>query len=210
MITIVVPALVVLGGVALVVRTAVPHGRLAGPLALACLGLAALLLRFSDSSYIVAVEQKSPTVLIAGGFIMALFRRRPVASIDTGVRRFTSVAYPHVNETFAEPNTTPRKVIVRALLGGSVRVDLARASYPFVDARMVVDVTVLGGQVELVVPEEWQVMAGRVDLTYGVRFEGRLSTAELAPLLPRPEEADRRTVVINVVGSGGSVTVIRG
>ncbi|MEV7886858.1 hypothetical protein ACWD3I_23605 [Streptomyces sp. NPDC002817] len=199
-----VPALLALAGAALVLRAAVPHGQLAGPLTLMGVGIGVLVLRF-DVPQLPELSGQAPTALILGGVFVALFRGRSGSGLDIGVRRYTSLLYPHVHTVLE--GRAPKKLILRALLFGAVDIDLSRCEFPF-EARLVVDVTVLWARVRLKVPADWTVLAGRVELTSGVLFDGRLSEPAFAS--PQPSADEERTVVVNVQGLGGVVSLTRG
>ncbi|MEU5891112.1 hypothetical protein ABZ835_30325 [Streptomyces sp. NPDC047461] len=199
-----VPALLVLAGVVLLLRAAVPDGQLGGPLTLVGVGVGVLVLRFGVPQ-LSELSDQAPTALILGGVFVALFRGRSGSGLDIGVRRYTSLLYPRVRTSLE--GRAPKKLILRALLFGEVDIDLSRCEFPF-EARLVVDVTMLWACVRLKVPADWTVLAGRVELTSGVRFHGRLSEPAFASPQPSPDE--ERTVVVNVQGLGGVVSLTRG
>ncbi|MDN3026885.1 hypothetical protein [Streptomyces sp. S.PB5] len=199
-----VPTLLVLAGMVLVLRAAVPRGQLGGPLALMGVGVGVLALRF-DVPQLPDLSRQAPVVLILGGVFVALFRGRSDPGIDTGVRRFTSLLHPPAKPRMA--GTAPKKLIVRALLFGRVHIDLSGCDFPL-EPRMVVDVTVLWADVKITLPPDWTVLAGRVELTSGVRFFGDLSQPVFASAQPGPGET--RTVVVNVQGLGGAVRLTGG
>lgn len=199
-----VPAVLVLAGVVLVLRAAVPRGQLGGPLALMGVGIGVLALRF-DVPHLPDLSRQAPAVLILGGVFVALFRGRSGTGIDTGVRRYTSLLYPPARPPMA--GTAPKKLILRALLFGTVRIDLSGSDFPL-EPRLVVDITVLWARVEVKLPSDWTVLAGRVELTSGVRFSGDLSQPVFAS--PLPAQGEAKTVVVNVQGLGGAVSLTRG
>lgn len=199
-----VPALLVLAGVVLVLRAAVPQGRLGGPLALMGVGVGVLALRF-DVPHVPELSRQAPVALILGGVFVAMFRGPSGSGLDTGVRRCTSLLYPHARPRLE--GRAPKKLVLRSLLFGVVDIDLSRCEFPL-EARLVVDVTVLWARVDLKVPADWTVLAGRVELASGVRFDGHLSAPAFAT--PQPSDDEERTVVVNVQGLGGSVTLTRG
>ena len=108
-------------------------------------------------------------------------------------------------------DTAPHKLIVRCLLG-DFRLDLTEAGYPGEAEAVTVDVTVLGGWVELLVPQDWEVLADRVDLTARVRFFGHVdshvNSSEDDDV--EDEEAGPSRVVLNVQGWASRMTVTRG
>ncbi|MFG3288368.1 hypothetical protein ACGF3G_06095 [Streptomyces sp. NPDC048179] len=192
-----------IAGVVLVLRAAVPRGQLGAPLTLMGIGVGVLALRLGVPP-LPDLSHQAPAALIVGGVLVALFRRRPGIGVDTGVRRCTSVLYPPVRPRFT--GTAPRKLIVRALLFGSVEIDLSGTEFPFQDS-LVVDITVLWARVDLKVPSDWTVLAGRVELTSGVGFSGDLS----APVFASPGlQMEQKPLVVNVQGLGGIVSLARG
>ena len=202
-----VPAALTALGLWHMLRLAVPAGKLAAPFTLVVMGLGALAIALNLVTA-PRVPHAGAVLLIMGGFVMALHRGRPRPQglLDTAVRRYTSILVRHVDTTLT--GRAPAKLILRSVLFGSLRVDLTNTEFPSAE-RLTVDVSVLFGNVELAVPESWTVKAGRVELTSGVRFDGDLSSADLAPLLPVEGEWDDKTVVLNVQGSGGAVSVTR-
>ncbi|NNN28958.1 hypothetical protein HLK59_01035 [Streptomyces sp. S3(2020)] len=199
-----VPVLLVLAGVVLMLRAAVPRGQLGGPLALMTVGIAVLALRF-DMPHLPDLSRQAPVVLILGGVFVALFRGRSGTGIDTGVRCCTSLLYPHPKLKLE--GRAPKKLVLRALLFGAVYVDLTDCEFPR-STRLVVDVTVLWARVELKLPADWTVLAGRVELTPGVQCFGDLSQPVFAT--PHPVRGETTTVVVNVQGLGGVVSLTRG
>jgi hypothetical protein len=88
--------------------------------------------------------------------------------------------------------------------------DLTEARYPKDAYQVTVDVTLLGGHVELRLPDNWTVCAGRLDLARGTRFVGRLSSPEPVSPQPREEEDDLNLFVLNVQGWSGMVSISKG
>jgi hypothetical protein len=195
-----VPALAIATGVFLVLRVVVPHGAVTGPLVLilgGSLALAAQLGWLTAGRW----DALGPTSLVAGGVVIAMSRRSrpdPMAAIVT---RHWSVFLPgkHVVR-----ETAPHKLIVRCLFGDFL-LDLTGAGAPGPARRVTVDITVLAGWVELRVPHDWQVRAGRVDLTAGVRFVGDVDGESIDD----EEEAGPRRVVLNVQGWASRVIISR-
>jgi hypothetical protein len=96
---------------------------------------------------------------------------------------------------------------------GDFLLDLSDAGYPRSAGEVTVDVTVLAGWVELRLPRDWEVLAGRVDLTARVRFVGSVESewVETSDDSSKPEddEAIQQRVVLNVQGWASRVIVSR-
>jgi len=207
----VVPAVAIAAGVLLVVRAVVPHGAIAGPLVLIVGGSLALAAQLGWLT-VGVWDAIGPTALVAGGVVIAMSRRSrpdPMAAIVT---RHWSVFLPNKH---AIRETAPHKLILRCVLG-DLLLDLSDADYPGSAGMVTVDVTVLAGWVELRVPHDWEVLAGRVDLTAGVRFVGDVNSesTEVDDDLgdsdePEDTEARRHRVVLNVQGWASRVIVSR-
>jgi len=205
------PALAIATGVLLILRAVVPHGPVAGPLVLVIGGSLALSAQLGllSASFWDAI---GPTVVVAGGVVLAMSRRsrpHPLAAIVT---RHWSVFLPNKH---AIREDAPHKVIVRCLLGDFL-LDLSGAGFPEAAGTVTVDVTVLAGWVELRVPHDWKVLAGRVDLTAGVRFVGEVDSesAEVDDEVDDFSECDNDRVVLprlalNVQGWASRVIVSR-
>lgn len=196
-----VPALTVMAGVLILLRTVVPRGVLAGPLVLIVGGSAVLAIQF-DVLTAGVLGRVGPALLVAGGVVVAMSRRSREATL---VARHWSVFAPI--KPIGVLGVAPHKFILRCLLG-EIRLDLAKAHYPGRADRITIDITLLGGRVELRVPHGWPVRAGRLDLARGTRFIGNLSSP--IPVLDVPEEKDEADlVVLNVQGWSGRVTITR-
>ena len=197
----VVPALTVMVGVLILLRAVVPRGVLAGPLVLIVGGSAVLAFQF-DVLTAGMLGRVGPTLLVAGGVVVAMSRRSREGAL---VARHWSVFAPI--KPIGVQGIAPQKFILRCLLG-EIRLDLAKAHYPGMADRITVDITLLGGWVELRVPQGWPVRAGRVDLARGTRFVGNLSSP--IPVLDAPEvEDEANLIVLNVQGWSGRVTITR-
>lgn len=154
-------------GVLLVLRTVVPRGAIAGPLVLIVGGSLALAAQIGWLT-VGLWDAIGPVLLVAGGVVIAMSRRSRPDPLGAVVTRHWSVFLPNKHVI---RKTAPHKLIVRCLLGDFL-LDLTCAGYPSSADHVTVDVTVLAGWVELRVPHDWEVLAGRVDLTAGVRFVG--------------------------------------
>jgi hypothetical protein len=198
-----VPLLLLLGGVAVLLQAVVPPGRLAGSALLVVIAIIGLSVRY-DAWRSPTAKHALPIVLIVGGTVIAMSRRRKMPEIDTRIQRYWSpLAIPREKVT-----AVPHNLVVRVLPGHGV-LDLSQAAYPVTADRVVADLTVMFGSLELVLPNDWQVLAGRVALTWAVGFAGELTDA--APAVPKVAATDRkkRLIVINIVGLGGRVSISR-
>jgi hypothetical protein len=194
------PLMLVLGGVSAILLVAVPRGTLAGPVLLISVGLLGIAAERGMLSRSLLVHLPA-FVLIGVGVIVAMSRRQNI-QIDTGVKRYTAIVFP------AHPlvsGDAPRKVIARAIFG-LLRLDMSQAGYPPV-TRLSIDVTCVLGRVEVILPKDWEVQAGRIELARQMTFGGTLSCSNLAPLEEQEEEFGKNLVVLNVLGWSGSVLV---
>lgn len=207
----VVPALAIAAGVLLVVRAVVPHNAIAGPLVLIIGGSLALAAQLGWLT-VGVWDGIAPTLLVAGGVVIAMSRRSRPDPAAAVVTRHWSVFLPNKH---AIRETTPHKLIVRCVLGDFF-LDLSNAGCPGSVGEVTVDVTVLASWVELRVPHDWEVLAGRVDLTARVRFVGDVDS-ESTDVGDEPDdsgeseddEAGRQRVVLNVQGWASRVIVSR-
>ena len=95
-----------------------------------------------------------------------------------------------------------------ARIFGLLRLDLAQADFP-VAGPLWIDVTVVLGRFEVILPKGWEVVAGRIELARGVSFAGRLDSAQIASTTEQQDEKGGNVVVLNVQGWGGAVVVQR-
>jgi hypothetical protein len=139
-----VPALAIAAGVLLVVRAVVPHGAIAGPFVLIFGGSLALAAQLGWLT-VGLWDATGPTLLLAGGVVIAMSRRSPPDPMAAVVTRYWSVFLPNKHVV---GETAPHKLIVRCVLG-DLLLDLSDADYPGSAGKITVDVTVLAGWVEL-------------------------------------------------------------
>lgn len=197
-----IPIVLVLTGVAAILLVAVPRGALAGPVVLIFIGVIGIevehgMLRRSLSAHVAQV------ILIAAGVVVAMSRSKK-SLIDTGVERHHAILFP------AHPRVSGRtrdKLIARAILG-RLRLDLEKAKFP-VRGPLWIDVTVVLGRFEVILPEGWEVVAGRIELARSMSFVGRLDSAETASTTEQQAEMGGNLVVLNVQGWCGAVVVQR-
>jgi hypothetical protein len=141
-------------------------------------------------------------ILIGLGVAVAMSRSEK-QDIDVGVQRCTAVLFParrHIS------GKAPHKLIVRTMFG-LLRIDLAQATH---SGWLWIDITCVLGRVELTLPEDWQVQAGRIELARRVTLEGKLTSAELAPPKEQGGEENQVLAVLNVQGWAGAVRVKHG
>jgi hypothetical protein len=195
------PLLLVIGGAAAILLIVVPRGALAGPvliIAIGAFGLAVELGVFHRS----LASHAAAFVLIGLGVAVAMSRSEK-QDIDVGVQRCTAILFP-VRRGIS--GKAPRKLIVRTVLG-LLRIDLAQAIH---SGWLWMDITCVLGRVELNVPEDWQVQAGRIELARRVTFEGRLTSTDLAPPKEQGGDETQKLAVLNVQGWAGAVRVKHG
>lgn len=201
-----VPALTVVVGVLIILRAAMPRGALAGPLVLIAAGSVALFIQFNAANYTV-IYRMIPAMLVAGGVVVAMGRRSGEPDLPSIVLRYWSMLLP-VSRRVQSP--APHKLIVYCLLG-HLTLDFTQAAYPTVSApRITVDLTLLGGRVEFLLPDNWTVQAGRLSLAKGTQFSGRIGLFDQAADEPSDDEFGLNLVVLNVQGWSGMVCLVQG
>ncbi|MGH3789198.1 MAG: hypothetical protein ACRDQ9_00075 [Pseudonocardiaceae bacterium] len=197
-----VPVLVVAAGVLILLRVVAPPGALAGPLVLIASGSVALAIQFGMLATTM-LDVVGPTLLLAGGVMIAMSRPSRKPTLATIVARHYSVFW---STKLPVQGTAPHKFVLNCVLGG-IELDLTNASYPGDAYRITVDITLLGGQVKLYIPAGWNVRAGRMHLARGTTFYGNLSSSKPVPDEPEVDEDSLNLVVLNVQGRSGCVTV---
>jgi len=192
------PYLLLLWAVVAAVGAMAPRRYLAGPVVLAAAGGIWLLLRAEVLNVDAAVRHIALLVVLAG-VVVALtgHNRKPV---HFGVRRFRSFLY---GREFRVTGRAPSKISVLSVLFPAT-LDLLHTAHDSGEQIVVeIDVTVLAGQVEVVLPPTWSVAAGRI-LSSGVRYNDEL--IQKAPVTDAEVlEVSAPTAVINVTGLGGRV-----
>jgi hypothetical protein len=195
------PLLLVIGGAAAILLVVVPRGVLAGPvliIAIGALGLAVELGAFHGS----LVTHAAAFILIGLGVVVAMSRPEK-QDIDVSVQRCTAVLFPARRRISGK---APRKLIARAVFG-LLCIDLAQATH---SGLLSMDITCVLGRVELTLPKELQVQAGRVELARRMTFEGRLTSSDLGPSGEQAGEANQKLVLLNIQGWAGAVRVRQG
>jgi hypothetical protein len=201
---ILVPLLLVVLGVVRALRLAMPAGTVAGPVVLLGAAGVASFAAAMDLPGIPDPDKVGAAVLVLGGVAVALSRHRDHSMVEARVRRYRATLLSTVPAGVT--GESPAKLVIRALLGGVVKLDLSGAEYPAVD-RIMVDITIIFGRVELTIPANWTAQAGRIELAHRVDFSGPLDTTEIAPVVPEQDDIPR--VVVNVQGLGGAVALFR-
>lgn len=199
---IVAPYLLVVLAVIGAVRVMAPAGALAGPAVLLVVGAGWLALRHG-----LAPGLDAPTVLgaalILGGCAMALS--------DPGSRWRPGLTRRHLTILWRRRLTiegpAPARLGITAVLG-DVIVELTRADFPGGVHALEIDVTVLGGRVEITLPPTWKVGPGRI-VERALRLDGELDwvTPVLSPDGLSAELRAGLPVVVNVVGFLGAVAL---
>lgn len=197
-----VPLALVLVGLTAVLLMAVPRGTRAGPLVLILIGVIGIavehgLFRNSLSAHV------APLSLIAAGVVVAMSRSEK-SRIDTGVERHHAILFPAHSHVSGRARD---KHIVHAILG-LLRLDLTQADFP-IGGQLWIDVTVLLGRFEVILPKGWEVVAGRIELARAVSFAGRLDSAQITSTPEQQVASGGNLVVLNVQGWAGAVVVQR-
>lgn len=192
------PYLLLLWAFAAAARTIIPRGGLAGPAVLAAAGGAWLLFRADVVNFDANVRQLAIAVVLIG-VLVALTgggRDRP----HFGVQRFSSFLY---GREFPVTGRAPSKISVLSVLFPA-RLDLSRTEHSDTEEiRVEIDVTVLAGRVDIVLPPMWVAETGRI-LSTGVRYNDELVHSAL--WTPKDgSTGPTRTAMINVIGLGGRV-----
>lgn len=195
----VLPVFVGVGGVGLLLRAAVPRGRLGGPLMLIGLGTLGL---FIELGLLRPARLRGvlPLAVAVGGVLLMASRDKRVVPEQDRVCRLWSWIW---RSEYRPTGVAPAKVILRCVLG-EIDVDLRKEAFPKGERVVTVDVTLLGGRIDLAVPHGWQVRAGRVELARWVQFCGSVTDARP----PSPRDPVQPTLVLNVLGLGGVLAVI--
>lgn len=201
---VVVPVAAILLGVFLLLRAAVPRGMLAAPVALIAAGALWLAVWFSGG-FGVSPSRIYQSIIILAGVVTAMVRFPRRISVATGVERYSSPFGRRPDEPVTE---AAYKYIVRAMPLGAVHLKFGAGSFPKGARRITVDATVLFGHFKLCVPDDWEVVAGRVSLAYWIHPDGDLSR-QWQNLPPKPQ-AGKPLVVVNLQGLGGRVSLGRG
>lgn len=191
------PFVIVGAGVLLLLMAAVPRGRLGGPLLLLVAGTVGLAVEFAPAPHGWS-HMTPPAALILGGLVLSLSGRSGSAHADGPIQVWHSFLWPkrHVLR-----GNAPAKLILRCVLG-EIALDLTEIAFPDED-ELTFDVTILGGRVQLLLPHNWHVQAGRVEFARAMAFEGVLTSS-------KRHEADQEIgnlVVLNVQGWLGSLAV---
>jgi hypothetical protein len=215
--------LVALAGSALLAAVA-PRGTRAAPVALALVGVGIHLWRNSGSSTAQVWLLLGGTAILMGGWLgTAESTARDGGQPVDPVRRSVAVLFPRAIQISGQ---APDQLFVLAV-GVRVRVDLSLAQPPRFASTQVL-VTCCAARIEVIVPNSWPVVAGRLAAAYGVRFTGRLDSNRSTPHPQEPAEAKilgklakerwkrvagpgaprSAVVVIHAMGFGGEIVLV--
>ncbi|MFE5819803.1 hypothetical protein ACFQ6S_41125 [Streptomyces sp. NPDC056479] len=209
------PYVIVVVGVLLLLRAAVPRGLLVGPVILVAGG--GLWAAYNAGVFEGRTADRIwPSVVIAVGVALSLGVRTDPGGRedDNPLRRYRSVLVP-LDRRVVTPATPLQTLAVSSYFGNAV-IDLsgarfAGASAPDDRLRVAsVDVTVFFGRVELVVGPNCAVVKGNVEGTHAVRFAEQVVVyADVDEYFHFDANGLRRPhrMVLNVLGLGGAVAV---
>lgn len=193
-----------------------PRGTLAGPLTLAGVSVALLAWRLewwrSDTTWSVV----GLAAIVAGGVLV--FRSRTESESIDPVLTCVGVIFPRL---FRMPGAArPPSAMHVVSIGARVRIELESTEPPRFD---VIELMLFcwGGRVEIVTPAGYNIVAGRVETTHGMSFEGTLDSPDqfphpreppyarqLAELPMKPHQERNISVVIHAGGVGGHVVLV--
>jgi hypothetical protein len=196
------PLLLVLGGALAILLVVVPRGALAGPVLVVSVGLLGVAAEddMLRKLYLVRIPA---FILIGTGVIVAMSRNEKV-QLDTGIKRFTAILLPVHRHVYGR---APVKIIARAMFG-LLRLDMSRVDPSLRTDRVLVDVTCIVGRIEILLPREWEVQAGRVELARHVTFEGSLKSTNIVSA-EQKDQCGKNVAEINVLGWRGFVVIQR-
>lgn len=198
-----VPFLLVVIGVAAILRAAIPAGGRLGPLLLIAAGGVWLA---SEAGALAAwLRDAAAPVLLTGGVLLALTQPgTPKESpLQTHTRTVTAFLLPRTSSFAAE---APAQLTGRAILG-HLTLDLSETSPPRVRPSQVdVHLSLIAGGIDLIVPVGWDVLVGSVGAARGVKFTGKVADGRFAGEEDPPDEV--RWLVVHVLGFGGYVNVL--
>jgi hypothetical protein len=203
----------------LIVVSALPRGTRMGPIVLIAGGLAAYAVTHGQWRAGAAWTAIGALLMLLGGSI-ALMPDGRRERIDP-VRRVTAVLFPRT-AAIGRGERAPEQIAV-VVIGTRVVVDLREPGR--VDEELIeLSLSCWAGHIEILLPDSWSVVGGRLASARGVTFRGRLDSTKLFAE-PRNQEmyerlmrigAERRqrhpeagvdsaVVVVHVLGFGGSV-----
>ncbi len=195
------PVLVIATGVLILFHKLAPRGPLAGPLILIVAGSTVLAFQLSLITSAV-IRTVGPALLIVAGVAIALSRSATENPLIAIVTHRWQVFLPRRWEV---KGTAARKYVIRSVFA-ECELDLSKARYPDNTPRITIDITVIGGWIELRMPSEWEVYPGRMDLVRGTRFSGSLTSRDKLPDAEANNELGKNHVMLNVQGWYGRVT----
>lgn len=185
------PTAIIIGGVLLLLRVIAPQRPIGGPLLVIAIGTVALAIQIGILRTNM-LTKVLPAVLVAGGVLIGMSSQPSSEALPAIVKRLWVLPGHRLIEI---EGRSPAKFIIRCLLGSLV-LDLTRADEQLYED-FTVDVTIIGGSVELVLPEGMVVQPGRLALAWRTKFCGTAAT----------DVDDESVVTLNVQGLLGRVTV---
>jgi hypothetical protein len=207
--------------------TALPRGLRFGPAILALGGLAVYLVQHGLWTALEPWVTIGILLVALGGWLSMTANRRQ-SDLDP-ICRELAVLFPRTVR-FATNRWMPDHLSI-FVVGTLARIDLQETGIPRHEHLIVeLHVNCLAGMVDVLLPEEWAVVGGRLASTYGVKFAGRLDSADIftAPedrtqrmrlltvltkwseKLPESNRDKSGILVVHVRGFGGEVRVTRG
>ena len=194
--------------VVVLLSVAAPKGTLKAPVAIAIAGLAILAAKHGLLT--------SRNLRITAGIGLAVIGSWLILAHSARVRDWTEPVQRLTVVLFGRPlsapegSVAPRHLTVTAV-GAVAKVDLRHSRWPDPAPAVEVAINCVAGRVEVFVPADWTVAAGRVHLSWGIDFAGDL---DLRAPVPHMEDLAgeaaahlRRVVIVHVVGLAGIVTV---
>lgn len=197
------PALAIIGGALILLRSITPSGALTGPLILIIVGSGAVgmqlgVVQASSISHFV------PPLIALGSVLIAMINPQQPRS-QTIVGRYGSLLVPNKSTV---RGAAPHKLIARCFLG-YLALDLTESDYPRKADDITVDVTILGGRLEIHIPENWTLRPGKMDLARGTQFVGHLNSPGSISVDSVDQDGQTNLVVLNVQGWLGMLAIYR-
>jgi hypothetical protein len=175
----------------LLLRVIAPQRPIGGPLLVIAVGGVALAIQIGILRTTM-LTKVLPAALVAGGVLIGMNSRPPSEALPAVIKRLWALPGSRIVKIKGRP---PAKFIIRCVLGG-LTVDLTQADEQLYED-FTIDITMIGGDVKVVLPPGMVVRPGRLDLAWRTRFCGMAAT-----------EIDAEPfVTLNAQGIFGQVTV---
>jgi len=160
--------------------------------------------------------------LLGGGLSMATSSRKRTEDVDP-VKRVWAIAFPRTSD-FQDNEWTPQ-LISACAIGAKLTIDLrspAEARGKYVELA----IACWAGRVEIIPPDHWPIVAGRLAQTKGIRFSGNLDSSEtfsdprdqaqynkLGEIVDKwrrlhTASTEPTVVVVHVMGLGGQISLV--